>query len=174
MTQRYHNPFTNIELIAPITQRGDYNRYCQTRTSGKTVIKNSPFPRTVDLWFAGLSLAARKQLKPVNLTGKKTFHFITGSIFNSDSWRVQVVMLIAINIDGNVKIVANPNRMITIANGLAAAGVPHIVNMLSEGNQDPIWNLSDALDELLRSDNYGEANTDNKDLSNVLNEVLRQ
>ena len=40
--------------------------------------------------------------------------------------------------------------MIAIANGLAATGIPHIVEMLRDGNQDPIWNLSDALDEILR------------------------
>ena len=60
-------------------------------------------------------------------------------------------MLIAIAIDGNVEIVGQPRRMIAIANGLAAAGVPHIVEMLRDSDQDEIWNLSDALDEILRS-----------------------
>ena len=39
--------------------------------------------------------------------------------------------------------------MMAIANGLAAVGVPHIVEMLRDGNQDPIWNLSDSLYEIL-------------------------
>ena len=44
-----------------------------------------------------------------------------------------------------------------IANSLAAAGVPHIVKMLSEGPQRPIWNLSDAFEKLLQSDTGTEA-----------------
>ena len=32
--------------------------------------------------------------------------------------------------------------------GLAAAGIPHLEEML-KGNDDPIWNLSTALDEIL-------------------------
>ena len=63
--------------------------------------------------------------------------------------------------------------MMDIANSLAAAGVPYIVEMLNEGNQDPIWNLSDALDKILKSDSYEEDDKDSKDLSNVLNEILR-
>ena len=149
MAQRYYNPFANINLIMPIEQRDFYNQYCQT--GGRASVDQSPFPRMVDLWFAGLSLAARKQLKPVNLANQETSIIIGGAIFDRDSWRVQVVMLVAIAIEDNVEIVGDPHRMMAIANGLAAAGVPHIVQMLRDGsNQDPIWNLSDSLDEILR------------------------
>ncbi|MCB9957175.1 MAG: hypothetical protein H6843_01025 [Rhodospirillaceae bacterium] len=149
MTQRYHNPFAGIDLIAPAEQREVYDRYCQT--AGRAVIDQSPFPRMVDLWFAGLSLGARKKLEPVDLSKQDTFKFIEGSIFDRDSWRVQAVMLIAIAVADSVEIVGEPRRMMAIANGLAAAGVPHVVEMLRDGDQDPIWNLSDGLDELLRS-----------------------
>jgi len=32
---------------------------------------------------------------------------------------------------------------------LAAAGVPEVVQMLGEGQADPIWNLSDCLNTVL-------------------------
>ncbi len=149
MTQRYHNPFAGIDLIAPVEQRDVYDRYCQT--GGRAVIDQSPFPRMVDLWFAGLSLAARKQLSPVDLAKQETFKFIEGSIFDRDSWRVQAVMLVAIAVEGKVEIVGEPRRMMAIANGLAAAGVVHVVEMLRDGDQDPIWNLSESLDAILRN-----------------------
>ena len=41
--------------------------------------------------------------------------------------------------------------MMAIANGLAAAGVPHVVEMLQSGEQPPIWNLTDALESMLES-----------------------
>ena len=175
MVQQYHNPFAKLGLLAPIVQRNHhYEEYCQTQTVGKAKIDRVPFRRMVDLWFAGLSLAARKQLKPVDLSKEKTSQFITGEILDGDdSWRIQIIMLVAIAIEDNLEVMQDARRMMDIANGLAAAGVPHIVNMLSEGNQDSIWNLSDALDELLRSDSYGESSEDSKDLSNVLNEALR-
>lgn len=145
--QRYHNPFAGRDLIAPIELREFYDRYCQS--GGGAAVDRSPFPRRVDFWFAGLSLAARKQLKPVDLSKKETFKFIEGSIFDRDSWRVQTLMLIAIAVEDNVEIVGEPRRMMAIANGLAAAGVPLIVEMLRDGDQYPIWNLSDSLDHML-------------------------
>ena len=147
MTQKYHNPFAGIDLIAPVEQRDFYDRYSQT--GGRAVIDQSPFPRMVDFWFAGLSLAAGKHLAPVDLSRKDTFKFIEGSIFDRDSWRVQAVMLIAIAVEDNVEIAAEPRRMVAIANGLAAAGVPSIVDMLRDGDQEPIWNLSDAIEKIL-------------------------
>lgn len=148
MTQRYHNPFAGIDLIAPVEQRQVYDRYCQT--GGRAVIDQSPFPRMVDFWFAGLALAARKALAPVDLGKQDTFKFIEGSIFDRDSWRVQAVMLIAIAVEDNVEVVGEPRRMMAIANGLAAAGIPHVVEMLCDGDQDPIWNLSEGLNEVIR------------------------
>ena len=104
----------------------------------------------VDFWFTGLALAARKELTPVDMAKQETFKFMEGSIFDRDSWRVQAVMLVAIAVEGNVDIVGEPRRMIAIANGLAAAGIPHVVELLRDGDQDPIWNLSESLDGILR------------------------
>lgn len=148
MAQQYYNPFANINLIVPIEQHDFYNQYCQT--GRRASLDRSPFPRMVDFWFAGLSLAAQKQLKPVNMADLDTVIIIEGAIFDRDSWRIQVVMLVAITIEDNVEVVGDPHRMMAIANGLAAAGVPHIVEMLQrDRNLDPIWNLSDSLYEIL-------------------------
>lgn len=47
--------------------------------------------------------------------------------------------------------------MMTIANGLAAAGVPLIVEMLENGDQEPIWNLSDTLADILGGEGSNKA-----------------
>lgn len=144
----YHNPFSGLWLIAPNTQQNAYNQYCQGPGSGKKDPDEKPFPRRVDFWFTGLSLAAWHGLKPIGLNKNSTFHFIDGGILDNPSWRVQAVMLVAIATEDNVEIVEKPSRMMHIANGLAAAGVPRVVEMLENGNQEPIWNLSDSLLEL--------------------------
>ena len=151
MAQQYFNPFSGLTLVYPVEQGPDYQRYCQT--AARASIDESPFPRMVDMWFAALSLAAHLGLSPADLTGKQTSNMTPGSIFDGpDSWRVQVVMLIAIAVDEKVDIVADPIRMMAIANGLAAAGIPNIVQMLQDGGQVPIWNLSEALENVLSED----------------------
>ncbi len=166
MTHQDSNPFVNMQLTAPSAQRADYDRYCQA--GGRTTPNQSPFPRKVDLWFTGFSLAARKNLEPVDLKKQETVDIINGAIFNTDGWQAQAIMLVAIAIDGNLEIVQEPRRMMDIANALAAAGVPYVVEMLREGNQPPIWNLSDALDDLLCSEDSVKDPPDDSRLVAVL------
>jgi len=148
MTQRYHNPFAGIDLYHPTEQKEDYARYSQS--GGRAIIDQSPFPRMVDFWFLGLAIAAREGLKPVDLSKRDTVKFIDGSIFDRDSWRVQAVMLIGIAAVDSVDIAAEPRQIINIANGLAATGIPKVVEMLKDGDQEPIWNLSEELDVFLK------------------------
>ena len=151
MIQQYYNPFAGLTVVYPTEQGPDYQRYCQT--GGRQSIDQSPFGRMIDLWFAGLSVAVREGLSPVDLSEKQTSNMITGAIFDGrDSWRVQVLMLLAIAMEDDVSIVESPNRVMAIANGLAAAGVPRIVEMLQNGDQQPIWNLTDAFEEMLSND----------------------
>lgn len=152
MAQQYDNPFRNMTIIAPATQQEDYDHYCQT--GQRTKADTSPFPRKVDLWFAGLALAAHQNIKPMDLKKlkkKDTVDIISGTIFNTDGWQAQAIMLIAIAVEDDLEVVLNPRIMMDIANGLAAAGVPHIVKMLNEEVESPIWNLSDAFEKLLQS-----------------------
>ena len=84
MNQQYNNPFQNMQIISLKTQREDYDEYCQSGKS-RVSVERSPFPRKVDLWFAGLSLAALKNLEPIDLKKKKkkTVDIISGDIFNT-------------------------------------------------------------------------------------------
>ena len=148
MTSRYYNPFASSQLVYPEEQREHYQRYCATG-AGRDADER-PFPRMVDLWFAGLCAAARLKVPSASLTGRRTVNMIQGSIFDGeDAWRVQVIRLISLGRQDDLEALDSPSQMISMANGLAAAGVPLIVDMLSEGKQPPIWNLSDAVDELI-------------------------
>ena len=140
MTQKYFNHFARSNLLYPADQREYYLTYCNERTSDR-----QPFALQLDLWFAGFSLAVGRGLKPVNLSGRQPVHFADGTTLDRDSWRVQAIMLAAIAVEKSAEVAINPNRMIAIANGLAAAGVPHIVDMLTDGKDDAIWNLSECL-----------------------------
>ena len=150
MNQGLSNPFTSIYIRYPDEQRPDYERFCQTEN--QSPIDMAPFPRRVDMWFAALSIAAHDGLTPVDLSAQGTTDLVQGSIFDSDPWRIRVLTLLALSIDKSIDVVNNPARIMSIANGLAAAGQPEIVKMLTGGGDRPIWNLSEAFEELLAGD----------------------
>ena len=148
MAERYFNPFQAIDINVPVEFHEAFTRYCQR--SADAVIDQSPFPRMVDLWFLSMCVAARLGLEPADIAKFDTRKIIDGSIFGSDPWRVHTLMLLAIGRTGDVHIVAEPRKMMTLANGLAVAGLPNVIEMLKEGDAEPIWNLSDAVDGMLR------------------------
>ena len=151
MNQRYHNPFSASRLEYPTEQMEHYQRYVRRSSSGP--VDESPFPRMIDFWWAGLSLAVKDGLEPVELSNSKTTRFIEGSIFDSDPWRIQFLRLIALQVKGEPEILSHPSDIISMANGLAAAGVPGIVEMLTDGDEPPIWNMSSAVEQLISTGN---------------------
>lgn len=148
MADRYFNPFQGIDVSVPTEYHEDMSRYSQRE--GRAVIDHSPFPRMVDMWFLAVCTAARQGLEPAEAGKYKTVKIIDGSIFGSDPWRVDTLMLLAIAHTGTVDIVAEPRKIMTLANGLAVAGMPKVIEMLKEGAGEPIWNLSDSVDKVLR------------------------
>lgn len=147
MNQREVNPFAKARLLYPLDQQPEYERFCQT--DNQSSLDRSPFVRRVDMWFAALCVAARAGLPPADLSKRRTTSFVEGDIFDRDPWRIRAIMLLAIATDKTIEVVDNPARMIAIANGYAATGAPLIVEMLTDGYERPIWNLSEALNELL-------------------------
>ena len=150
MADRFYNPFQGIDVSVPVEFRDAFQMYCQ-RTGGKTIIDQSPFPRMVDFWFVAVCVAARLGLEPADLGKYETYKIIEGSIFRSDPWIVNTLMMIAVSKTEEIEIVSEPRRMMSIANGLAVSGLPKVIEMLKEGDAEPIWNLSDGIEELLRS-----------------------
>ena len=151
MADRYFNPFQAIDINVPVEFHDAFTRYCQR--SADAIIDQSPFPRMVDLWFLSICVASRLDLEPSDISKYDTRKIIDGSIFGSDPWRVHILMLIAIGKTGDVEIVSEPRKMMALASGLAVAGLPTVIEMLKDGDADPIWNLSDAVDGLLRKNN---------------------
>lgn len=147
MPDRQFNPFQSIDLNLPVEFHERFQRYCK-RGAG-SAIDQSPFPRMIDLWFLALCVAVRLGLDPIERTDAKTWKMIDGTIFSTDPWRIHALMLIAVGFTRDVSVVAEPRKVMALANGLAVAGLPRVLDMLQDGDSEPIWNLSEAIDSLL-------------------------
>jgi hypothetical protein len=150
MSRRHYNPFQAVDITMPVSYKDVFARYCQTGMDGaRSGIDESPFPRMVDLWFLAVCWATHKGLPPAGQEQGGTYKIIDGSIFANDPWRVHVLLLLAVAQTGDASVVARPREAMSIATGLAVAGLPHVRDMLSEGRDTPIWNISDAVTDSL-------------------------
>lgn len=148
MAERYHNPFQGMDISVPEEFRDTFARYCMT--GKKSNIDHSPFPRMVDMWFLSICIAVKLDMEPVDLSKSENYKIIDGSIFANDPIRIHAMMLIAIKKTDDVEIASEPRKVMNLANGLAVAGLPKVTEMLRDGDAEPIWNLSDSLDVLIR------------------------
>lgn len=151
MNDRVSNPFVNAEVNAPTEFQEYFRRYSQT-TGASTVgeYDRKPFPRMVDFWFLAIAVAVKLGLKPVKLDGRDTYKAIDGAAIVSPEWRVHALKLIAIGETKDPEVVKDPRRMMEIANGLAFAGMPHLIEILEEHADDEVFGLSDSLVKMVK------------------------
>jgi hypothetical protein len=149
MVDRYYNPFQAVDIHVPEKYRGFFTQYC--KTSGKSSYNLSPFPRMVDLWFFSICVAMHMGLEPVNIGSIETYKVIDGSIFGSDPVRIHLLMLIAIERSDSIDVISEPRKMMNIANELSVAGLEQVEEMLKNGDSEPIWNLSESINDMFQA-----------------------
>jgi hypothetical protein len=150
MSERLTNPFVTMEINAPVEFQEHFRRFSQTTgASSVAELDRKPFPRMVDFWFIALCIAVKKGLKPVSFEGVQTYKAVEGPQIASPEWRAHALKLIAIAETGNPEVVKEPRRVLEIANGLAFAGMPHVLEALNEAPDEEVFGLSDALKKLI-------------------------
>lgn len=150
MTDHINTSFASVEINAPVEFREYFQRYSQsTGASSLADLDRKPFPRMVDFWFLAICVAVKLKLKPVDLEGRDTYKAIEGSAVISPEWRGDALRLIAISESGETDIVQDPRRMMRIANSLAFAGMPHLIEILEQSPDDEMFGLSDELVAML-------------------------
>ena len=138
---KYFNPFQAQELRFPTEYRELVEQYTQTRGSGANRSPSrSPFPRMVDIWWLAVCVGANRGKREA-LPREKMHKFIEGSILASDPWRVEQLCLLALGFTGSVEILRQPGEIVQLANDLAGAGLPTVLEWLQSGKTEPIWNI---------------------------------
>lgn len=146
MSDDISTSFAGVEVNAPVEFREYFQRYSQsTGASSVADLDRKPFPRMVDFWFLAICVAVKLKLKPADLEGRETYKAIEGSAVISPEWRADALRLIAISETGETDIVQDPRRMMRIANGLAFAGMPRLIEILEQSCDDEMFGLSDEL-----------------------------
>src|SRR5712691_3759070 len=151
MSSKYYNPFQGLDIRVPNRFRQDFGRYCQTHSEdgGKSSALHSPFLRMVDMWFLAVCLGAQGG-KLADYDAKDTYKIIDATIFSSDPWRIDALVLLAMGHTKNAEIANEPREVLALASGFAVAGMDKLLEMIKDGDSEPIWNLSDELDRLLK------------------------
>lgn len=144
------NLFAGQTISLPNEMKEHFHRLCQTRLDGfSNRLEDSPFPRMVDLWFAGFCLAARKNLSPTQLSPQNSYTAIEGNVFGSDNFRSDLIVLFCISKTGSLDIITEPAKMLRLANEYALSGVKEIISKcLDSRGDEPLDLLCEYFSEI--------------------------
>lgn len=137
---RDYNPFGNIDLHIPAAYRDEVKRYTATHgADGDSPEGSAPFVRYVDLWAAAVAVGAEEHALVSNT---EQHRFIQGSVLQGDLIRIEFLQLIAIAYTEDPYVVTNPRKVIEIADGYAAGGLPILMDWLEGGVQTPMISVT--------------------------------
>jgi len=136
----------NQDLRIPLSEYEEVKRFTMTRT-GEEGAKNPdqcPFRRYIDIWWAALCIGAQEN-KRTALPPPEWHTFIrAGEVLPSNPWRIFQLQLLGLGFTGSTEILRRPNELITLANELAATGLPLLIEDMV-GKRIPIWSVTDFL-----------------------------
>ena len=136
----------NQDLRIPSPEYESVKRFTMTRAGddGSKDPDQSPFNRYVDLWWTALCIGAQENKRT---TPSEWHTFVrAGEVLPSNPWRIFQLQLLGIGFTGSTEILRRPSELITLANELAATGLPLLIEEMV-GKGIPIWAVTDYLED---------------------------
>jgi len=137
------NPFASYSLEMPKKYDEQIKSYCLTG-GGKKSREQAPFDRQVDFWYCGFLLAVKKKLDPTK--SKETYNATPASILSSDSYRITHIQAAYLAITDDLSGLSQPRKVFDFALEMANSGIPVLLQILSDADQKPLWNILDELE----------------------------
>lgn len=134
----------NQDLRIPSSELENVRRFTMTRKGedGARDPDQRPFGRYVDLWWAALCIGAQENRR-TKATEWHTF-VRAGEVLPSNPWRIFHLQLLGLGFTGSTEILRRPGELISLANELAATGLPMLIEEMV-GKGIPIWAVTDFL-----------------------------
>ncbi len=138
------NPFASFEIRLPTKYQESVKKYC--RTSNKETPELAPFERQVDFWFMAFLIAVNKQLDPVKEL--ETYNATAAHIL--DHKRISFMQLVVLGITEEFEILADHRAVFNYCSELANAGMPYLIQILSDPDDRPLWAILTELESLTK------------------------
>ena len=141
-----NNPFAQYNIEMPRSYKDKIAMFCSTGSVKRSRIR-APFHRQVDFWYAAFLLAVRNRLSPEQ--DRDTYNVTPASILSTNPWRIPHIQTAYLVLTQNVSGLAENKRVFDFASGMANAGIPLLIQLLEEDDDDPMWAFLDHAEAVL-------------------------
>lgn len=108
-------------------------------------VQGVPFVRMVDGWLLAAAIGAASVDLSKELSENKAKNFAQGSVLQRDQSAIEFMMLLAIGITGDSKVIEDPIRVTKIIWQCAEAGYPALKSLVESGGFNRTENLSNQI-----------------------------
>ena len=145
-------------LVLPRSDDEAINRYVAMHSGNRGSVERRPFPRQVDFWAFSIASALAMDVEPRRGTVTswgKVFIYTSQGILDSDLSAMLTVVAVA-KLGHTAPDVGDPRRIVELANRLAGAGCPLVLQKLAENSLrttplDRVIELGRSLQERVQS-----------------------
>ena len=140
------NPFASYNVEIPNKYRESVISF--SRTGGnKSTAEYAPFKRQVDFWYLAFLIGISKGLDPES--DADTYNATPATILSSDPYRINHMLLAYLGATENTESVSNYRAVFDYCLGVANAGMPYLIQIMSAPDEPPLWSLFDELEKLI-------------------------
>ena len=133
------NPFATFNITTPRRYTEEIKKYCQT-SGGQVTHKYAPFKRQVDFWYLAFLYAVRQGLQPVKETA---------TILTQEPYRVSYIQLSHLGEFQDINLLAEHRVVFEWAISMANAGIPYLLQIVSDTEDTPLDNLLTEVEGIL-------------------------
>ena len=140
------NPFAAYTLDIPKKYRDAVTSYSRTGGNQNTP-EYAPFKRQVDFWYMSFLIGIAKDLEPE--PESDTYNATPGTIFSSDPYRINHMLLSYLGKTKDLEKLSDTRKVFDYCLGVANAGMPYLIQILSDQDERPIWSIFDELEGMI-------------------------
>ena len=149
------NPFASYNVEIAKEYHEEMKKFCQTGGAGVNY-EFAPFHRMVDFWYFCFMVAIKEDYEPKDLNSGSV-NITPASILSSNPTRILHIQMSFLADKGNIESMLDHRKVFDFANMKANAAMNHVLTMLNDKDDSPLWMLLDYVEEMAGDKNADDS-----------------
>lgn len=141
------NPFANYQISIPNKYSEQVRKFCKQANS-KEKEDYVPFNRQVDFWYFSFLYATKEGLEPDYIPESEKSNITFASIL--DNYQILHMQMAYLANKLSIESLLDSREIFKYISAMANAGMPHVIQLLSDEDDNPLGNLFYKIELMLR------------------------
>lgn len=130
------NPFESYQIAIPSKYSDKVKQFCK-QSNPQITAQYTPFNRQVDFWYFAFLYAIKEDLSPDHFTDMS--NITAASIL--DDYHINHIQMAYLAKNLDIESLTSTRDIFNYASDMANAGIPHVIQLLSDEDDTPLDNL---------------------------------